>query len=42
MFAAGLAETLNACEGNIRLALAQAVPVEAGTRRTDLKTIQAA
>jgi len=35
MVAAGLAETLNARGGNIRLALASAVPDEAGTRRTD-------
>ena len=42
MLAAGLAESLNACGENIRLRLAEAVPVEAGTRRTDLRTIQAA
>ena len=41
MLAAGLVESLNARGGNIRLALAQAVPVEAGTHRTDLSTIQA-
>jgi len=35
MVAAGLAETLNARGRNIRLALASAVPDEAGTRRTD-------
>jgi putative transposase len=32
--AAGLAETLNACGGDVRLRLAGAVPVEAGTHRT--------
>ena len=42
MLAAGLVESLNARGGNIRLALAQAVPVETGTHRTDLKCIQAA
>ena len=42
MLAAGLAESLNACGGNVRLRLAEAVPVEAGTHRTDLRTIQAA
>jgi hypothetical protein len=35
MVAAGLAETLNACGGNVRLALASAIPSEAGTHRTD-------
>lgn len=34
LVAAGLAETLNACGGNIRLTLASAVPDEAGTHRT--------
>ena len=42
MFAAGLAETLNARGGDIRLALASAIPVEAGTRRTDHNLIVAA
>jgi len=42
MLAAGLAETLNARGGYIRLALASAIPSEAGTRRTDLRHIQAA
>jgi putative transposase len=36
MVAAGLAETLNACGGDIRLRLAGADPDETGTRRTDL------
>ena len=35
MVAAGLAETLNACGGTIRLALASAIPSESGTHRTD-------
>lgn len=34
LVAAGLAETLNACGGNMRLALASAIPNEAGTHRT--------
>lgn len=36
MVAAGRAETENACGGDVRRRLASAVPVEAGTRRTDL------
>ena len=36
MVAAGRAETENACGGDVRRSLASAVPVEAGTRRTDL------
>jgi putative transposase len=35
MVAAGLAETLNACGGDVRRTLACADPGEAGTRRTD-------
>ena len=35
MVAAGLAETQNACGADIRLALARAVSVEAGTRWSD-------
>lgn len=35
MVAAGLAETLNACGGDVRRMLACADPAEAGTRRTD-------
>lgn len=35
LLAAGLAESLNACGGNIRRTLACAVPDEAGTHRTD-------
>ena len=42
MLAAGLAESLNSRGGNVRLRLAEAVPIEAGTRRTDPSTIQAA
>ena len=42
MLAAGLVESLNARGGNVRLRLAEAVPVETGTHRTDLKQIQAA
>jgi putative transposase len=34
--AAGLAETLNACGGDVRLRLSEADTCEAGTRRTDL------
>ncbi|WP_228811803.1 transposase [Nocardia otitidiscaviarum] len=33
--AAGLAESLNACGGDVRLRLAGAIASEAGTRRTD-------
>lgn len=35
LLAAGLAESLNACGGDVRRTLACADPVEAGTRRTD-------
>jgi IS605 OrfB family transposase len=35
LLAAGLAESLNACGGDVRLRLAGADPGEAGTRRTD-------
>lgn len=42
MVAAGLAETLNACGGDIRLRLAAAAPGEAGTYRTDLTVDRAA
>ena len=35
MLAAGLAESLNACGGDVRLRLAGADPGEAGTHRTD-------
>ena len=42
LLAAGLAESLNACGGNVRRTLACAAPVEAGTRRTDLSLAQAA
>ena len=42
LVAAGLAETGNACGGNVRRTLACAAPVEAGTRRTDLSLAQAA
>lgn len=40
--AAGLAETLNACGGNVRLRLAGAVPVEAGTHRTATEALPCA
>src|SRR5690606_14030500 len=35
LLAAGLAESVNACGGDVRRTLACAVPVEAGTHRTD-------
>ena len=37
LVAAGHAETLNACGGNVRLRLAEAIPDEAGTRWSDME-----